>query len=418
MIDQTGLVRSARKNKPPVPVREPMEAGRSFFSLFWIFLKLGLTSFGGPIAHLGYFRKEFVEKRQWLEEREYAELVALCQFLPGPASSQTGIGIGMLRGRWLGALAAWLGFTLPSALLMIGLGLGVNAVEGLAGWGLVAGLKIAAVLVVIQAVWSMAHSLCPDTIRKTLAVEVAVLLFLFPWPWMQVFVILLAAVTGMILFQDKVEVLPKKSVKYGVSRSGGWVALGIWGGGLILLPVVGALYPEGWLGIADRFFRAGALVFGGGHVVLPLLEAEMVVPGVIQEGEFLAGYAAAQALPGPLFAFAGYLGAVSLIGPTGWLGGLGGVVFIFLPGALILIAVLPFWEQLRRFPIISAAVLGANAGVVGVLAAALYDPIFISSIHGSKEMVVLALGSIPLFIYRLPVWITILVCAVLGMIVL
>jgi chromate transporter len=344
------------------------------------FLRLGLTSFGGPIAHLGYFRAEFVERRRWLDDRAYADLVALCQFLPGPASSQAGFALGWLRAGWRGALAAWAGFTLPSALAMIAFALGIAQHGALAASGAVRGLKIVAVAIVAHAVWTMARSLCPDGPRRALAVVAALLAFTMPSALGQVGAIVACGLLGWwLLKRPSREAVAHRS--FGVSTHTALAALALFALLLIGLPLAAALAHSPLLQLLDGFYRAGALVFGGGHVVLPLLQAAVVPAGAVSNAEFLAGYGAAQAVPGPLFTFAAYLGAV-MSGPlTGWPGGLVFLAAIFLPGLLLVIGALPFWDRLRSHDGVHSAMAGINAGVVGILAAAWIDPVFTSSVH-------------------------------------
>ena len=351
------------------------------------FLKLGLTSFGGPVAHLGYFRAEFVERRRWLDERSYSDLVALCQFLPGPASSQVGMALGLGRGGWLGALAAWCGFTLPSAIALIVFAYGIAHWGGLAGSGAVHGLKIAAVAVVAQAVWGMAKNLCPDRLRAGIAVAAALLVLALPLSLSQVAAILLAGVAGWRLLK-----LPHQHAVahqgYGVSRTAGTIALVLFFALLAGLPLLAVASGSMLWKLVDGFYRAGALVFGGGHVVLPLLQATVVPAGVVTNEQFLAGYGAAQAVPGPLFTFAAYLGAV-MQGPLrGWAGGLAMLLAIFLPAFLLVVGALPFWDALRQRDAVQSAMAGVNAGVVGILLAALYDPVWTSAIRGRADFAI------------------------------
>jgi chromate transporter len=369
------------------------------------FLRLGLTSFGGPIAHLGYFRTEFVERRRWLDDRAYADLVALCQFLPGPASSQTGFALGWLRAGWPGALAAWAGFTLPSAIAMIAFALGVAHSDTLASSGAVRGLKIVAVAIVAQAVWTMARSLCPDWPRRALAILAALLAFALPSALGQVGAIVACGLLGWRLLK----LPPREAVahrSFGVSTHTALAALALFALLLIGLPLAAALTDSPLLNLLDGFYRAGALVFGGGHVVLPLLQAAVVPGGAVSNAEFLAGYGAAQALPGPLFTFAAYLGAV-MNGPlTGWIGGLAFLLAIFLPGCLLVVGVLPFWDRLRSRSAIQSAMAGVNAGVVGILAAAWVDPVFTSSVHALADAGLALACFVLLVVARIsPVWV-------------
>ena len=361
------------------------------------FLKLGLTSFGGPVAHLGYFRTEFVDRRRWLDDRSYADLVALCQFLPGPASSQVGMALGLQRAGWWGALMAWIGFTLPSALALIVFAYGIAQHGGIAASGAVQGLKVVAVAVVAQAVWGMAKSLCPDRPRAALAIAAALLTLALPTALSQVGAILACGLVGWRLLK-----LPHQEavshIGYGVTRTAAWASLALFTLLLLGLPVVAVATGSPLLALVDGFYRAGALVFGGGHVVLPLLQSAVVPAGVVGNAEFLAGYGAAQAVPGPLFTFAAYLGAV-MNGPlTGWLGGLVFLVVIFVPAFLLVVGALPFWDALRQRDAIRSAMAGVNAGVVGILLAALYDPVWTSAIHGRKDFG-LALAAFGLLVY-------------------
>jgi chromate transporter len=374
--------------------------------------RLGLTSFGGPVAHLGYFRSEYVVRRRWLDEQTYADVVALCQFLPGPASSQVGITIGIFRAGLLGGLAAWLGFTLPSAIVLVLFALGIRGLDlSAAGWLL--GLKIAAVAVVAQAVWGMARSLCPDRERASIAIVAALVVTAWPTAWGQVLVIVAAGVVGLRLLPGSGEPgAPHAKVPLG--RPLGLAALVLFFALLVALPVLRYLTGSPALAVFDGFYRAGALVFGGGHVVLPLLQAEVVPPGWVSNEQFLAGYGAAQAVPGPLFTLAAYLGAVMRSWPNGWLGGLLALVGIFLPGALLLIGTLPFWDALRARPAFRAALRGINAAVVGLLLAALYQPVWTSAIHAPADFA-LALAAFGLLtLWGVPPWLVVAFCAAGG----
>src|SRR5688572_10207185 len=343
------------------------------------FLRLGLTSFGGPVAHLGYFREEFVVRRRWFDDRAYADLVALCQFLPGPASSQVGIAVGLSRAGYLGALVAWIGFTLPSAVALVLFAYGVSALGDVSDVGWIHGLKVAAVAVVAQAVLGTMRSLAPDKERATLAVAAAVIALAFPSAWGQVGAIALGALAGLTLLRTAAP-SDHASLPLAVSRRAGAVALLLFFALLIGLPVLASQTTNQPIALVDAFYRAGALVFGGGHVVLPLLQAEVVPPGWVTNDQFLAGYGAAQAVPGPLFTFAAYLGAV--IG--GWWAAVLCLVAIFLPSFLLVIGVLPFWEDLRRESWMQSALRGINAAVVGLLLAALYNPVWTSGIERER----------------------------------
>ncbi|MGM0915854.1 MAG: chromate efflux transporter [Pseudomonadota bacterium] len=371
--------------------------------VFRAFLLLGLTSFGGPIAHLGYFRSEFVERRRWLTEQAYADLVALCQFLPGPASSQVGFALGLMRGGPWGALAAWTAFTLPSAILLVLFAMGAALFEGPIGQGLIHGLKVTAVAIVAHAVWGMARNLCPDRRRAGIALAAVFTVVLVSGPLGQVAAIVVGAVAGTLLCRThaEAEVHP---LTLPVSRRAGHLAGAGFGVLLVVLPLLAWATPSMTLAVMDAFYRAGALVFGGGHVVLPLLEAEVVQSGWVSPDDFLAGYGAAQAIPGPLFTFAAYLGAV--MGPLG--GSLFGaalaLAMIFLPGMLLLVAVLPHWNRFRCWDSAQALMRGANAAVVGILGTALYQPVWTSAILGPREFALALTGFLLLGVWKLPAW--------------
>jgi len=399
----------------------PAPAARSsVWEVLWVFLRLGLTSFGGPMAHLGYFRTEFVERRRWMDERSYGDLVALCQFLPGPASSQVGMAVGLARAGWWGSLAAWFGFTLPSALLLIGFALALAQQGSWLGSGVLQGLKVAAVAVVAQAVWGMAKSLCPDRPRAALAIAAALLSLLLPSVLSQVGAMVFCGVVGWLLLQQNGQQAGQQAVAhqpFRVSHRAGAVALGVFTLLLLGLPLLAAATALPLLATLDAFYRAGALVFGGGHVVLPLLQAAVVPGGAVTNAEFLAGYGAAQAVPGPLFTFAAYLGAVmrpEVAGIGGWLGGLVCLLAIFLPAWLLVVGALPFWDTLRQRAAVQSAMAGVNAGVVGLLLAALYDPVWTSAI-GSRADFALALLAFGLLVYaRLPPWLVVGLAAGAG----
>jgi len=362
---------------------EPARPG-STREVLLAFLRLGLTSFGGPIAHLGYFRSEFVERRRWLDDRGYADLVALCQFLPGPASSQVGMALGWMRAGWRGALAAWAGFTAPSALAMIAFALGIAHYGALASSAAVRGLKIVAVAIVAQAVWTMGRSLCPDWPRAALAILAALLTFVLPSAIGQIGAIAAGGLLGWRLLKLPHQP-PAALPAFGVSPRTATAALALFATLLLGLPLAAALTGSPLLSLLDGFYRAGALVFGGGHVVLPLLQAAVVPSGAVSNADFLAGYGAAQALPGPLFTFAAYLGAVMTSPLSGWIGGLVFLAAIFLPGSLLVVGALPFWDRLRSRDGVQSAMAGINAGVVGILAAALVDPVFTGSVHSLAD---------------------------------
>lgn len=384
--------------------------------VFSAFLLLGLTSFGGPVAHLGYFRAEFVTRRAWLSEQDYADLVALCQFLPGPASSQVGFALGLMRGGGWGAAAAWSAFTLPSAVLLVLFALGAAVFEGPLGLGLIHGLKVVAVAIVAHAVWGMAHRLCPDRRRAGIALAAVLTVVLIGGPLGQVTAIMVGAVAGMLLCRAHSE--PERGeLHFPVSRCVGRLAALGFAALLMGLPLLAWLTPSLTLAVVDAFYRAGALVFGGGHVVLPLLEAEVVQPGWVGADDFLAGYGAAQAVPGPLFTFAAYLGA--LVTPFGspLLGAALALIMIFLPGLLLLLAVLPFWNRFRRWDSAQSLMRGANAAVVGILGAALYQPVWTSAILGPREFVLALTGFLLLSVWRLPAWAVVILLAGGGVLV-
>lgn len=368
-----------------------------FFEVLLAFLKLGLTSFGGPVAHLGYFRTEFVERRRWLDDKSYSDLVALCQFLPGPASSQVGIALGLGRSGWGGAFAAWIGFTLPSAIALILLGIGAAQWSALAQSGALQGLKIAAVAVVAQAVWGMAKSLCPDRLRAGIAIVSALVVLALASSTGQITAIVLGGVIGMRMIRlDRLP--PAQHYSYGVSKATGAVLLGLFGTLLVLLPLTSAWVPTPALAVFSDFYQAGALVFGGGHVVLPLLQTAVVPDGWASNEVFLAGYGAAQAVPGPLFTFAAFLGAAMHSPFGGWVGGFALLVAVFLPAFLLVIGALPYWESLRQRKKVQSAMAGINAAVVGILGAALYDPVWTSAIHSRADFG-LALAAFGLLVF-------------------
>lgn len=378
-----------------------------------VFLKLGLTSFGGPVAHLGYFRAEFVERRRWLDERSYVDLVALCQFLPGPASSQVGIGTGLLRAGLPGAFAAWAGFTLPSALAMVLFAYGLGALEAAVGSGWLHGLKIAAVAVVAQAVWGMARSLCPDRARATLAVLAAVVVLVVPTAWGQIGAIAAGGIIGLALLRDDAAG-GGSALHVPIGRRFGFGCLALFFALLAGLPLLAAAVPSQTLALFDSFYRSGSLVFGGGHVVLPLLQAEVVPRGWVTNDAFLAGYGAAQAVPGPLFTFAAYLGAVMGPSPNGWLGAAICLVAVFLPSFLLVLGALPFWAALRGEPRAQAALRGINAAVVGLLLAALYRPVWTSAIFAPIDFALATLAFLALAMWKLPPWLVVVLAAVAG----
>ena len=381
--------------------------------VFAAFLKLGLTSFGGPVAHLGYFRHEFVEQRKWLDERAYADLVALCQFLPGPASSQVGMAIGLSRAGYLGAFAAWTAFTLPSAIALVLFAYGVSEFGNMLGSGWLHGLKVAAVAVVALAVLGMARSLSPDRERASVAVAAAAITLAVPTAWGQVGAILLGAIAGLTLLRSAVPT-DHASLPHSVSRTAAITALVLFFVLLIGLPLLAAATASQSLDLFDAFYRAGSLVFGGGHVVLPLLQAEVVPRGWVDNDTFLAGYGAAQAVPGPLFTFAAYLGAVMQPAPNGWVGATLCLVAIFLPSFLLMVGALPFWEELRRQALVQSALRGVNAAVVGLLLAALYQPVWTAGILTAGDYALAITAFLLLYLWQAPPWLVVVLCAVGG----
>ncbi len=383
-------------------------------SIFGVFLRLGLTSFGGPIAHLGYFRREFVERRRWLSEAAYADLVALGQLLPGPASSQVGFAVGLSRGGLAGGLAAWLGFTLPSAVAMVLFARGAAEWSGPLSRGVLHGLQVAAVAVVAQAVWSMARSLCPDRPRATIAVAATLIVTAAPTALGQLGAILAGSVAGAWCCRGAPALAAPERLSVPVPRAHALAALALFAILLVGLPIATAVSPVPALAVTDAFYRAGALVFGGGHVVLPLLHASVVEPGWVSEDAFLSGYGAAQAVPGPLFTFAAYLGAIMTAPPAGWPGAALSLVAIFLPGLLLVLGVLPFWTALGRMALMPAALRGVNAAVVGVLLGALYDPVWTKGIGGPADFALALVAFALLVIWQAPAWLVVLVSAAGG----
>ena len=384
------------------------------FEVLLVALKLGLTSFGGPVAHLGYFRDEYVSRRKWLTDDAYADLVALCQFLPGPASSQVGMAVGMTRAGIGGGVAAWLGFTLPSAGLLILFGYGVAAFGELAAGGWLGGLKAVAVAVVAFAVYGMARNLAPDRTRASVAIVTAIGMLFWRTPLTQVLVIAAAGVAGMLLLKDAPAAAagaPRSTARGALGTAVGLAAFLLLLAGL---PVARQVVDSEWLRVFDGFYRAGALVFGGGHVVLPLLEAEVVPAGWVTRDQFIAGYGMAQAVPGPLFTFSAYLGTVMAGPPSGWRGGLFALAAIFLPSFLLLIGILPLWHRVRANPRFRAALAGINAAVVGLLLAALYDPVWVSAIHGPADIALTLAAFAMLAWWKVPPWLVVLIGAAAG----
>lgn len=390
-----------------------MVTADSAWSVFLVFLRLGLTSFGGPIAHLGYFREEFVARRRWLSERSYVDLVALCQFLPGPASSQVGIGLGLSRAGFSGAVAAWAGFTLPSAIILVLFAKGVSTWGSAFPSGLLHGLKIVAIAVVAQAVWGMARNLCTDVPRVTIAAFSACAALLWPNAMGQIGVIVCAAVVGLTLLKPA-QGQAAESLPISISRKVGVISLVVFFSLLAGLPLLMEALPSQTLSMVHDFYRAGSLVFGGGHVVLPLLQTATVPNGWVANDTFLAGYGVAQAVPGPLFTFAAFLGASMNVQPSGWVGASVCLIAIFAPSFLLVIGVLPFWEQLRHSFRTQAALSGVNAGVVGLLLAALYNPVWTSAILKPQDFGLALIALVALMFWKAPPWLVVLGSGLIG----
>jgi chromate transporter len=402
-------MRNADLKETPLAV----PARSSPWTLFGIFLRLGLTSFGGPAAHLGYFRNEFVARRRWLDEHTFSDIVALCQFLPGPGSSQVGIAIGRLRGGIAGAVAAWVGFTLPSVLLLVAFAYGFTHLSDAASLHLLRGLKIAAVAVVIQAVWSMGRMLCPDRARVTIAAACALAVILLGATYGQVASIVAAGIAGAAWLKSATE-LPRAPLGMPGTKTGALVCLAAFALLLFGLPALAASLHSYPFDLFAAFYRVGSLVFGGGHVVLPLLEAVVVPRGWISQNAFMAGYGAAQAVPGPLFSFAAFLGAASSGYPSGLSGALIATLAIFLPSFLLVGAALPLWSELRAFAPMRRAMAGINAAVVGILLAALYDPVWTSAVHTGRDFALVVVALVLLGWWRVPSWAVVLITAALA----
>jgi chromate transporter len=378
-----------------------------------VFFKLGMICFGGPIAHIGYFREEFVVRRRWLDEQAYVDLVALCQFLPGPASSQVGFSIGLLRAGYRGALAAWFGFTLPSAVALVLFAFGAGALTGPAGTGLLHGLKLVAVAIVAQAVWGMARTLCPDRDRASVAVVAALIILFSASSIAQIGAILFGGVAGLWLCR-RAPAVAAGHITMPVSRTAGVVALMAFFVLLVGLPILRDMGISPGIALFEAFYRSGALVFGGGHVVLPLLREAFVTPGWVSDNTFLAGYGAAQAVPGPLFTFAAYLGTVVAPSPHGVTGAMIGLIGIFLPGILILLGTLPFWDSFRQQNGAQAMMRGINAAVVGLLGAALYNPVWTSSVNTPGDFAIALVGFVLLTVWRAPPLLVVVISAIGG----
>lgn len=382
---------------------------KTLWEILFVSTRLGLTSFGGPTAHLGYFHEEYVRRKKWMDEKSYADLVALAQFLPGPASSQVGIGIGVMRAGVIGGIVSFLGFTLPSVIaLILFAGLLTTTDIGNAGW--IHGLKLVAVAVVAHAILGMAKNLTPDATRKTIALVALIGTVLWQSAWTQVGIIVVAAFIGFLLFKQQESTEPAKST-FPITKRVSAICLALFAGLLVLLPILRELTGSAWIAMIDSFYRSGSLVFGGGHVVLPLLEQEFVPTGWISEESFLAGYGATQAVPGPLFTFAAYIGTVM----KGWQGGLVATFAVFLPAFLLILGALPFWDQLRNNPKVKGAIMGVNAAVIGILIAALYTPIWTSSVLQPTDFALAAVLFTMLAYWKLPPWMVVVAGAVGGM---
>jgi chromate transporter len=392
-------------------MREQSSLWKRWIEILLVSTKLGLTSFGGPVAHLGYFRDEYVKKRKWLDDRNYADLVALCQFLPGPASSQVGISIGMVRGGIVGGILSWTGFTLPSVIALVIFAYvlqGFDAAES--GW--VHGLKVVAVAVVVQALLGMGKNLTPDRTRVTMAVVAALATLFYPNAVLQIVIIILAGIAGYIFYRNT-EIKKGDDMPISIRKSTGVMAWILFFGLLIGLPLLRQAVPTLWISMTDTFYRVGSIVFGGGHVVLPMMEREVVPPGWVSESAFLAGYGATQAVPGPLFTFSSYLGTIM----AGWQGAIIATISMFLPSFLLVLGTLPFWNALRRRPAFQAALMGVNAAVVGILLAALYDPVWTSAIKGPVDFALALVAFILLTYWKVAPWMVVVLTAIGGYVI-
>jgi len=384
---------------------------KTYLEIFLVSLRLGLTSFGGPVAHLGYFQDEYVKRRKWLDDKSFADLIALCQFLPGPASSQVGISIGMVRGGILGGITSWLGFTLPSVIVLVIFALAINgaSIDG-ASW--LSGLKLVAVAVVAHAIMNMGKKLTPDRPRITIAMVTAFILLFYQTALSQILLIVLAGIIGIMLFQNK-ELPQGNDVGLTFKKRTGIISLSLFFILLIVIPVLASWSSSIYVTIFDTFYRVGSIVFGGGHVVLPLLEAEVVPNGLISKEMFLAGYGATQAVPGPMFTFSSFIGTVM----SGVSGAVVATIAMFLPSFFLLVGVLPFWDQLRKVKRVRAALLGVNAAVVGLLLAALYDPIWTSAIYSAKDVAVSLAAFTLLYFWKVPAWLVVIVTVIGNIII-
>lgn len=396
------------------PERAPQRG--HFLEVLGIFTRLGLTSFGGPIAHLGYFREEIVIRRKWVDERTYGDLVGLCQFLPGPASSQVGISLGIIRAGLLGGLMAWLGFTLPSAILLVLFAYSTSVLRTAIASGVLHGLMVVAVAVVAQAVWGMARTHCPDRSRATIAILSAIVTLLLPAGLVQVAIITVAGLIGWLLLKNSDAMLTSSStvLRTLIPRTLAIASLVLFALLLVLFLLPNLFYQLHALALFGSFYRSGSLVFGGGHVVLPLLQAAVVAPGWVTQAQFLTGYSAAQAVPGPLFTFSAYLGAIEGPSPNGWVGALIALLGIYLPSFLLLIGVLPFWNSLRNQSAFQAALRGVNAAVVGLLLAALYQPVWTSTIKNAHDFLFARAAFGLLVFWKLPPWLVVGLAALVG----
>jgi chromate transporter len=394
------------RNRPPL------------LDLFLIYLRLGVTSFGGPIAHLGYFREEFVRRKKWLTDEAYADLVALCQFLPGPASSQVSYAIGYLRLGWWGGFLAWCGFTLPSAVALILFAYGLTALGDASGAGWVLGLKLAAVAVVAKALWGMGSQLCNSRTTVTFALIAGAVVLLSPTAWAQLGVIAAGALAGWVLLGGPAnKTHGQGNPSFSLHPRTGLFCLGAFGVLLIGLWVAASFSESRWVDTFAAFYRSGSLVFGGGHVVLPLLEESVVGSGWIDQGTFLAGYGAAQAVPGPLFTFSAFVGTSMNSAPTGWIGGLYCLVAIYVPSILLVTGLLPFWEKIRSNPAAKRALAGTNAAVVGLLLAAFYDPVWTSAVVSPKAAAFALVGFLLLQFWKMPPWALVILSGLAGWVV-
>jgi chromate transporter len=396
-----------------MPAKDRAHAG-SPTEVLLAFGKLGVSSFGGPIAHIGYFRQEFVVRRRWLDERAYADLVALCQFLPGPASSQVGFSLGLMRAGYLGGLAAWIGFTLPSAIALVLFAFGASALAGPVGNGLLHGLKLVAVAIVAQAVWGMARTLCPDRERASIGAIAALIILFSASSVAQIGAIVFGGLTGLLVCRAAAPTTPLNHMSIPVSPAAGVLVLVVFFFLLVGLPVLASITGSQAVALAEAFYRSGALVFGGGHVVLPLLREATVAHGWVSDDVFLAGYGAAQAVPGPLFTFSAYLGAVMRPSPNGLVGAAISLVAIFVPGLLALVGTLPFWETFRKRTWAQAVMRGVNAAVVGLLGAALYNPVWTTSVHASGDFAIALVGFVLLTAWETPPLVVVAIGALGG----